>query len=207
MISKSSKLFQDAFSVRDDDLIEVKKPCSREITEYFKAFHVDLPGGYKTEANLRIKDWLSNINNKLDSGFVLTIDYGYPSWEYYSEERSRGTLLCYHQHQINENPYQHIGEQDLTTHVNFSSLKRYGEDWGIKTIGFCPQGTYIVSLGIDEVIREIYGDLPDPFEIAKIKGLILPQGMGESHKIMIQYKGDGDINLRGFNLRNQMQKL
>ncbi len=77
----------------------------------------------------------------------------------------------------------------------------------LKTLGFCPQGAYFVSLGIDEVIIEFYGDSPDVFDVAKIKGLIMPQGMGESHKVMIQYKGKDEPKLKGFLLRNQLKYL
>jgi len=194
-------------SIDGDDLVEIKMPCSAEVKEYFNEFGIKLPEGYRTEVNLKIKDWLGEVSNKLSEGFILTIDYGYPAQDYYSEERNRGALLCYYQHQINENPYQSIGEQDLTAHVNFSSLKKWGEELGLKSLGFCPQGTYFVSLGIDEVIMELYGDSPDVFDVAKIKGLILPQGMGESHKVMIQYKGKDEPKLKGFSFRNQLKYL
>lgn len=206
LVEMDNEIKEIYVSLNGDDFVEIKMPCTREVEEYFREFGIELPKGFRTEANLKIKSWLKEVSNKLFKGFVLTIDYGYPAEDYYSEDRNRGTLLCYHQHQINENPYQNIGEQDLTAHVNFSSLKKWGDELGLKTIGFCPQGTYLVSLGIDEVINEIYGDSPDFFEIAKIKGLILPQGMGESHKVMIQYKGDGMPILRGFTLRNQEGK-
>ena len=95
--------------------------------------------------------------------------------DYYSEDRDRGTLLCYYKHQVNENPYQHIGEQDITAHVNFSSVKKWGLEYGFQTIGFCNQGTYLVSLGIDELIRELYEHSSDYlFEVARIKRLLFP---------------------------------
>jgi hypothetical protein len=62
--------------------------------------------------------------------------------------------------------------------------------------------------GIDDVINELYGGLPDAFDTAKIKGLILPKGMGESHKVMVQFKGGRGFNkLRGFSLRDQVESL
>ncbi len=186
---------------------EVKKPCSKEVRDYFHEFGIELPEGYKTEVNLRMRNWLDEAAGRLSEGFILTIDYGYPAWDYYSEDRSRGTLLCYYRHQVNEDPFRNIGEQDLTAHINFSALKAWGEGLGLKTLGFGSQGTYLVSLGIDEVITGFYGENPDPFEIAKIKGLIFPQGMGESHRVMVQHKGKGEIKLRGFDLRNQVKKL
>lgn len=192
---------------RDKGFAEVKRECSKEVAGYFNAFAVQIPRGYRTEVNLKAREWLRSVGGRLAAGFVLTVDYGYSARDYYSEDRSRGTLLCYHQHRINENPYLHVGEQDLTAHVNFSSLKKWGEELGLATAGFASQGTYLVALGIDEAIRELYGDEPDPFETAKIKGLILPQGMGESHQVMVHCKGACGADLRGFGIRNQAKRL
>lgn len=181
---------------------------NEEILPYFRNFSSELRKGYTTEVNLRIRDWLREINEVLERGFILTIDYGYPAWDYYSEDRDRGTILCYHKHQINENPYLNIGEQDITAHVNYSALKKWGEDIGIKTAGFCGQGVFMVSLGIDEDIKKIAEGPEDyVFEIARIKKLILPQGMGESHKVMVQYKGVEPPGLQGFSIRNQIKTL
>ncbi len=44
-------------------------------------------------------------------------------------------------------------------------------------------------------------------ELTKIKQLFMPQGLGESHKVMVQYKGDGKPELKGFSLRNEMDRL
>jgi len=195
-------------SADDENFKEIKKTASKEIIDYVKDFSIKLKKGYRTEINLEIKKWLSEINRTLTEGFILTIDYGYSSEEYYSEDRDRGTLLCYHDHQITEDPYKNIGEQDITAHVNFSSLKKWGEGLGIKTIGFCKQGAFLVSAGIDSVIEDIHKNSEDyPFEIAKIKKLILPGTLGETHNVMIQYKGGGEPSLKGFEIKNQMKNL
>jgi SAM-dependent MidA family methyltransferase len=149
---------------------------------YFDEFAVDIPSvmeiGYRTEVNLRIKEWLREISAILERGFVLTVDYGYPADDYYSPERNRGTLLCYHQHQVIENPYINIGEQDLTAHINFSALKKWGEEVGLSTLGFAPQGTYLIALGIDEVMAVMPDLTSDVLDIPKIKGLLLSRRHG-----------------------------
>lgn len=190
-------------------LTEIKgAPSTSGIADYLKEFSIELEKGHRTEINLEIKNWLNEINSVLTEGFILTIDYGYSSEDYYSEDRNRGTMLCYHKHQMTEDPYQNIGEQDITAHVNFSSLKKWGEELGIKTIGFCRQGTFLVSLGIDEVIAEIHKNSADyPFEVSRIKKLILPGTMGETHKVIIQYKGSHKPELRGFAIKNQIISL
>ncbi len=190
-----------------EEIAEVVKPCSPGVIDYLNAFAPDLPEGYRTEVNLRMRDWIRSVSGRLDRGFIITIDYGYPAWEYYSAGRNRGTLLCYHRHKAGENPYEHIGDQDMTAHVNFSALHRWGEASGLRTIGFSPQGSYLIALGIDELITEWYGSAPDAFEVSPIKNLILPQGLGESHKVMVQSKGMTDVKLRGFSLRNQVRML
>ncbi|MDH4028618.1 MAG: SAM-dependent methyltransferase [Nitrospirota bacterium] len=210
----------DAFPVRlvemEDELKEIyvnfdgkqfveekREISSGGITEYIDEFRIKLPQGCKTEINLQIREWLREAASVLSSGFILTIDYGYSTGEYYDSERTNGTLLCYHEHLFNENPFRNVGEQDITAHVNFSSLKKWGEGLGLKTIGYCPQGTFLTAAGIDEVITELCAGSKDYLsEISKIKGLIMPHGMGASHNFMVQYKGKGSPQIRGFSIRD-----
>jgi SAM-dependent MidA family methyltransferase len=183
-------------------------PSDQSVSDYFAEFSVQLERGYRTEVNLRIRDWLRSADAALAEGFVLTIDYGYTAREYYSEDRDRGTLMCYHKHQLVEDPFVNIGEEDITAHVNFSAVKKWGDDAGFRTIGFCGQGAYLTSLGIDDEIKRLASESGDYlFELARIKKLILPQGMGESHLVMIQYKGQAEPALKGFTLRNRKRYL
>jgi SAM-dependent MidA family methyltransferase len=209
LIVMEEQLKQIYVGIENNEFKEIAGvPVIDALMDYIKEFSIDLPKGYRTEINLKIKEWIMALNKVLSEGFILTIDYGYPAHIYYSEERNRGTLLCYYKHQMNENPYENIGEQDITAHVNFSSVKKWGEEFGFKTIGFCQQGTYLVSLGIDEMIQELFNNSHDYlFEIARIKRLILPGTIGETHKVMIQYKGKKEPVLRGFSIKNQKDKL
>jgi len=72
--------------------------------------------------NLEATGWIKDISVSLQKGFVITIDYGYPSNELYNKDKCRGTLMCYCKHRIDDNPYNHIGKQDITSYVNFSAL-------------------------------------------------------------------------------------
>jgi SAM-dependent MidA family methyltransferase len=209
LVEMNEELKEIYVTVDNDHFAEIKEPLSTDaLARYLKEFSIELPAGYRTEINLRVKDWLASSSEILSKGFILTIDYGYPAREYYSEERNRGTLLCYYRHQVNENPYQNAGGQDVTAHVNFSSVKKWGEEFGLKTLGFCNQGTFFVSLGIDEFMGELFTNSSDYlFEIAKIKRLILPGTIGETHKVMVQYKGTDNPNLRGFAIKNQKDRL
>jgi SAM-dependent MidA family methyltransferase len=194
---------------REGRLKEIAGPLSTDvIADHFRDSGIALSAGQTAEVNLRMKDWLKEVDAVLSKGFIMTIDYGHPAAEYYSEDRDRGTLMCYYRHEVYENPLDHVGEQDITAHVDFSALRRWGEESGFTTIGYCSQGTFLLSLGIDSEIERLFRESKDyQFEVARIKRLILPQGLGESHKVMIQYKGPGAPSLLGFAIRNQLRML
>jgi SAM-dependent MidA family methyltransferase len=201
--------FQEVYVAADENgFIEVYRNISTpEVADYIRKYKLPQIKGYRTEINLRIKDYLDRANDHLSEGFIISIDYGYSARQYYAEERNKGTLLCYSKHTLNENPYLNPGNQDITAHVNFTSLKDWGEDLGLKAIGYCPQGTFLASLGIEDIISRKLGGIPDfERELLKIKTLLFD--MGESHQVMIQYKGKGDIQgLKGFKLKNRITAL
>ncbi len=210
---KEKKLVELGVCLIDGKVSETTMPCRGEVLKYIEDFCPQMldsglyTEGYRTEVNLNIRRWLRECYEMLTEGFIITIDYGYSAAEYYAPERERGTLLCYFKHTVNEEPLINIGEQDITAHVNFTSLKRWGEELGLTTCGFASQGVYLVSLDLEQAIRHLYGENPDPFGIARLKGLLVPQGLGESHKVLVQYKGNEQPNLKGFQLSNRINAL
>jgi SAM-dependent MidA family methyltransferase len=110
---------------------------------------------------------MENVARCLERGFILTIDYGYLAEELYAPYRREGTLLCYFQHQVSENPYERLGEQDITSHVNFTSLIRKGEEVGLRFAGLVPQYRFLIGLGILEQM-EILGN-----QMSELEGLKL----------------------------------
>ncbi len=201
--------FQEVYvGLKDNELHEELGPLSSpEIAEYINQYYLPSIEGYRTEIPLKSKALLEKIFSSFNEVFLIVIDYGWSGHEYYDEERTQGTLLCYRGHTARDNPYEAPGEQDITAHVNFSYLKDLAEEMGIKNIGFVQQGTFLVSLGIDRVLSEQLEKNPAFIrEIQKIKGLIL--GMGETHKVLIQYKGNRNIpGLKGLALRNRLYLL
>ncbi|MDL1958911.1 MAG: SAM-dependent methyltransferase [Deltaproteobacteria bacterium] len=195
----------------EDNLTEVLGNLSNpQLAEYVKALPSDLSEGYRTEANLAIRKWISELASIISKGFVVTIDYGHTRKEYFHPARNRGTLLAYMNHRVNEELYERPGEQDLTAHVNFSDLHRWGKEVGFSTLGYVPQWAFLGGLDFEETFRELSGGKFDPFspELAAVKMLLLPQGMGESHKVLVQGKDvPSDLVLKGFSLKNAMKRL
>ena len=132
------------------------------------------------------------VGDKLKRGYLLTIDYGYPATRYYNPTRSQGTLQCYYQHRHHDNPYINIGRQDITAHVDFTALERWGDRCGLQKIGFTQQGLFLMALGIGDRIAAVSNITGQSIqEILRrreaLHQLINPQGLG-GFGVLVQSK-------------------
>jgi SAM-dependent MidA family methyltransferase len=179
--------------------VEVVADCSTPaLIDYFDFVGVDVsryPTGYRTEVNLAAIEWMQMVAARLKRGYVLTIDYGYPAERYYNAARPQGTLQCYYQHSYHSDPYVHIGEQDITAHVNFTALQLQGERSGLDTLGFTQQGLFLMALGLGDRLTELtQTETTSPQDLRErlsrrdaLHQLISPMGLG-GFGILIQGK-------------------
>jgi SAM-dependent MidA family methyltransferase len=171
------------------------------IVSYFQSMGITLQEGQRAEVNLKALDWMEKVARCLKKGFVLTIDYGYLAKELYGSHRREGTLLCYTQHQTSENPYERLGEQDITSHVNFTGLIQKGEEVGLRFTGLVPQYQFLIALGLLQEMESLGREMPemDALQLRlSLKHLIEPEmGMGEVFKVLIQHKGMDQPRLDG----------
>ncbi len=191
---KDGKLREVFVGMKDDAFTEVHDELSSpEIEDYFKRLGIELQEGQRAEVNLRAVEWMKWVASSLNKGFAITIDYGYPAEELYSPDRNRGTLLCYYKHRVVEDPFINIGEQDMTSHVDFTTLMMTGEGCGLMKAGFTDQMHFLFGLGIGKCIEEIseksYTETDALNERLLIKNLIMPGRMGNVFKVLVQYKG------------------
>ncbi len=207
------KIYEVYITLEDEENIkEVLKEPHEEILKYIKELNIHIPEGMQTEINLDAKDYIQKIGKKLKKGYVITIDYGYPSAELYKYYRMRGTLLCYYKHQYSENFYENVGMQDITSHVNFSALSYYGKLAGLETTGFTDQAHFLTNLGLMDIFAQLQekGDLESYERLNRLKTLVLPKGMGEKFKILVQHKNVKNPAIKGLEIlpyQNQRYKL
>ena len=185
-------------------------PSTPLLQEYLARAGVTLQGGQRVEINLRATGWIERAAKLLKRGVVVTIDYGYPAREYFLPRRG-GHLLCHYRHSINEEPYKRVGRQDITSHVDFSALASYGRKAGLEIVGFTTQLTYLLGMGVLEELEEVTAfDEKGIESIARnqgIKRLIMPGGMGDIFKVMVQGKGVNSPILAGFSFKNLKEVL
>ncbi len=175
----------------------IGEPSSPEMAKYFDLLGIEFAqnvyaDGYRSEINLAALDWLSIVADRLERGYLLTIDYGYPANRYYNPRRSHGTLQCYYQHRHHDNPYINIGRQDITAHVDFTALEKWGDRSGLLHVGFTQQALFLMALGLGSRIAALSHQQQPISQILlrrdSLHQLLDPMGLG-GFGVLVQSKG------------------
>jgi SAM-dependent MidA family methyltransferase len=147
--------------------------------------------GQIAEINLHAAEWLRMVAKAIHDVRMIIIDYGAEVDELYAAHRMRGTLMCYRQHQANDNPFIYAGEQDITAHVDFTACVEAASTAGFTSSKLQTQRDFLVEQGILEKLQNHFD--PNPFsEAAKknraIRQLLLSDQMSELFKVLILTK-------------------
>lgn len=167
--------------------VECLRPLSAPaIQQYLSDLKLSLPEGYQTEINTAAVRWMEQVARAIDRGLAITIDYGHTAQDLYGPDRAKGTLLCYYSQMTSENPYERVGLQDMTSHVDFSTLATVGEEHDLRVTGFTNQMSFLMGLGLEDFLSKMD---PESAEFRAAIHLVRPEGMGRTFKVLIQHKG------------------
>lgn len=176
-----------------------RPPSTVALSAYLERLGVTLEPGWRAEINLRAIEWVRDVARRLRRGFIILIDYGHEARDLYSASHSQGTLTTFARH-TSEGPatddatapawLQSPGERDITAHVDFTSVRAAAEDAGLQLLAFLDQ-TYFV-LGLLPALSDPQSAMRNP----QLKMLLMPGGLGSTHKVMIFGKGVGSPQLQ-----------
>jgi SAM-dependent MidA family methyltransferase len=181
---------------------EIFYPASYHTQECLKKSGMVLPRGGETELNPGVSDWFENLSKHFLRGYLLTIDYGYQAAEYPYLKNQNGTLRCYYQHHQHNDPYIHIGRQDITADVNFTALSYWGQQHGYSFSGYTNQAYFLKALGFTPYLDSL--DIPEEDKLYAAR--ILTNQMGNRMKVLIQQNKMSGHLLRGLVFRLPMDK-
>jgi len=195
IVYKNNKLMEYYIDYVNGKFYEtVKEISDPEIFSYIDRYKLNFVNLKHLEVNLLAGKYLKEIAGILNSGFILTIDYGFLSEELFSNEKPDGTYRCFYKHTINSNTYQNIGNQDITADVDFSNLILTGNKIGLEKLKYTTQAQFLIDWGILDIYEESI-ELDKKGSYA-IKNLFLPGMMGNYFKVLIQMKNIKE--LKGF---------
>ena len=191
----------DGFTEEEGDLS--REAAAADPERMLREHGVILDEGDRIEICPAAAAWFASAAHGLRRGYAIVIDYGYPAAELYRAHRLTGTVRAHRSHTVTDDPFTHVGEQDLTAHVDFSALRRAGEEAGLTFAGQTNQGAFLASLEMGDLLVALAKDpqttLPEYLAAqAAVLRLIDPGGMGRFGVLIMARDAPVSPPLKGF---------
>jgi SAM-dependent MidA family methyltransferase len=170
----------------------IDRPVSR-LTKQLEQHGVQLMNGQVVEINPGIEQWLQLVSSKLEKGFLIIVDYGAEAAELYSpHERPNGTLRAFYRHQMTDDVLARVGEQDLTSSVNWTLVRTLLTRNSFRVRAFDRQDKFLLSAGLLEELEMGVSQVDSEAERLSlrtgVREMILPGGMAESFQVLVAEK-------------------
>lgn len=140
-----------------------------------------LPNGFTIDVSHLAALWWSEAASSLKNGRVMAIDYGLVEEEFFRPDRSNGTARAYFKHHVSDDLLANPGEQDITTHVNWTAVRRTGEQRGLQTETFCNQEQFIMN-----IVKTAAEENWSAEQIKQLKTLTHPNFLGRAFRVLVQ---------------------
>jgi len=204
VLEREGRLQEVFVGWRDGHFVELPEtPSSQALAERLAAEGVRLADGQTAEICLGLDAWAADTAVRLERGFMLLIDYGYPAAELYAPTRGGGTLRAYTRQRAHADPFVAIGRQDLTAHVDVTAVTTALAARGWRAVGETRLADFLVALGVEDLLGSIRADpATSPAEYLALRsGLVRmldPRALG-NFRVMAFGRGvpEGPV-LRGF---------
>ena len=152
-----------------------------------------LTEGQIVEISPDVENWLTMVSAKLKRGYIVTVDYGDEVSELYDPlVRPTGTLRGFREHKIVDNLLAHPGEQDITSSVNWSFVKKIGARVGLEVVEYLKQDRFLLQVGLLEELESKVNEAADDAERMRLstgaREMILPDRMAGCFQVLVQKK-------------------
>ena len=160
MVARGGALREVFVGSADGAFVDVEDaPSTPALAARLAAEGIALADGQHAEVCLALDPWVTSVAAGLGRGLLLLIDYGYPAVELYDPVRRRdGTLRAYVRQRVHDDPFRHVGRQDLTAHVDVTAVERAATAAGLVHLGTTTQAEFLVGLGIQDRLQAVQAD-------------------------------------------------
>jgi len=185
-------------------------PSTDRLAAYLAQVDARLEPGWRAEINLAAVRWVERAAASLARGFLVLVDYGHEARELFSATHAAGTLTTFRRHAsepTGDGPawLREPGSCDITSHVDLTTVTVTARRAGLDVIGRVDQGYFLAGLGLSRG-----GSVPDgsaPADVHRrlaLKTLLLPGGMGSTHKVLVFGRGVGQPALKGLSFSKRL---
>lgn len=134
-------------------LAEVLVALGPEVAELVAPALEHLDEGDRFELR-NLEGWVADCARVLQRGRLLVVDYGDLEPEIWTRHPA-GSTVTYRQGRLGSDPFEDVGDADITAHVNFSALGRAAQDAGLELGPLQTQRGWLESLGLGNVVAEL----------------------------------------------------
>ena len=164
------------------------------LDEFLREYSVELEDGQIIEVNLEIDRWLSSVAAKLESGYLIAVDYGAESCDLYDVSlRPHGTLRAFSRHEFVDDVLAQPGDYDITASVNWTQVQAVSAPFGFTAVEFAPQDRFLMRAGLLDELQRVMSRLTSDADklslTAGARDMILPGGMAGSFQVLVQKRG------------------
>jgi SAM-dependent MidA family methyltransferase len=158
--ARGGRVLEVCVEADDGRLVQTLRPASNpELTSFLERTQAQLADGHRFEVSLAAESLVRRIGVTMDRGALVLVDYGADAIDLAS--RPGGSILCYSEAGVDDDPLDRPGHKDITSHANWTAIRAALEAAQMEVRGPLPQRNVMVALGardLDEDLRKRHRD-------------------------------------------------
>jgi len=198
--------FEDVFGELSDDAVATSLGA-------LGVAGIELAEGQRLEVRPAVEAWAREVGRRLATGLVLVLDYGAPAADLYGPRRQSGTLMTYQGHVADgaaDAPYRHVGERDMTAHVDTTALGAAFAGAGLDLLGETSQAELLVGCGLEELVGRRHAALASASEALELRSAVMrlldPRHLGGFRAVLAGRGMAAEPPLRGLSYRGPRRR-
>lgn len=128
----------------------------------------NVPEGTHLEESPASVAFLSDLAKVMTAGLAIFLDYG-TDQETLAYEHGEGTLQTFYRHTAGEDPFVHLGSQDITAWVDFTTVAAAAEAAGFRPDTLLSQAEALWEWGMTQVVDALVQSKGEGLETAKAR--------------------------------------
>jgi SAM-dependent MidA family methyltransferase len=125
------------------------RPAPPPVTGFLARTGMEAHEG-RAEVHLEAEALVVGAAHAIGKGALVFLDYGAEASEL--STKPEGTLVCYSAAGVDDDPLDHPGEKDITSHANWTSVRDVSAAEGLQSVGPLKQRDVLIALGLPELL-------------------------------------------------------
>ena len=131
----------------------LREPSNPELSSWLDRTAVSLPDGHRYEVPLAAESFIRRVAAVVERGAIVMVDYGADATALAT--RPSGSLLCYSERGVDDDPLDRPGYKDITSHVNWTAVRAALKGAGMDVLGPLSQRSVMSALGARSLDQDL----------------------------------------------------